>query len=174
MRSVVSGNAIMRPTKPRREPHTESERRRIAGFRFIAFPMIFGVNSMSAIIWTTMKTAKAEANIIQKFWPVSALFNKARKMVGINAIVWSDALSHWCMLKARISVNVTMGQRIKTREENHLARESNSTTALTTCDNLEWLANNNKRPLIRAIMGQLATVGERQGLILHKFGVKES
>lgn len=78
------------------------------------------------------------------------------------------------MLKARISVNVTMGQRIKTREENHLARESNSTTALTTCDNLEWLANNNKRPLIRAIMGQLATVGERQGLILHKFGVKES
>ena len=72
MRMVVRGRAMMRPMKPSRVPHTESDSSSMAGLRPMALPMIFGVTTMSLIICTMQNTATAPASIIQKFWPVSA------------------------------------------------------------------------------------------------------
>ena len=65
MMSVVSGRAMIRPMKPSRAPHTESERRRMAGLSPIAFPMIFGVTIMSVIICTTMNRPTASPKTIR-------------------------------------------------------------------------------------------------------------
>ena len=71
--SVVSGRAMISPIKPKRAPHTESERSRIAGLSPMALPIIFGVITMSIRACMMANTANAEPKIIQKFCPVSAL-----------------------------------------------------------------------------------------------------
>ncbi len=87
MMSVVRGRAMMSPMKPSSAPHTESESSRIAGFRPIALPIIFGVTIMSVIICTTQNSPTANPNTTQKFCPVSAALSMARKAVGMMAKV---------------------------------------------------------------------------------------
>ena len=50
MMSVVSGRAMMSPMKPSKAPHTESDNRITAGLRPMAFPIIFGVSTVSAAL----------------------------------------------------------------------------------------------------------------------------
>lgn len=85
---VVSGRAIINPRNPRSAPHTDSDRRRIAGFSPMALPITFGVTTMSVMICTMMKTASALRKMAQKFSPVSAAFRMAKKTVGMRAKEW--------------------------------------------------------------------------------------
>ena len=85
--SVVSGRAMISPMKPNSAPHTERESSRMAGFSPMAFPMIFGVITMSISTCTTAKTARADPKMIQKFCPVSAALSRARNAVGMSAKV---------------------------------------------------------------------------------------
>ena len=87
MSNVVSGKAMMSPTKPSNAPHTDSDNKRMAGFSPIADPMIFGVVTMSVMICTMMNTSTAIPKITQKFCPVSAALSKARNAVGMSAKV---------------------------------------------------------------------------------------
>ena len=84
---VVSGKAMIRPIKPSKAPQIDSERSNMAGFSFIAFPMMRGVTMRSMIICTMAKTATADARITQKFCPVSTAFSRARNTVGMSAKV---------------------------------------------------------------------------------------
>ena len=72
---------------PSSVPHTERARSRMAGFSPIAFPITFGVTTMSIITCTMQNTATALASITQKFCPVSAALSNARNAVGIRAKV---------------------------------------------------------------------------------------
>ena len=65
MSSVVRGKAIIRPIKPKRAPHTERERRRMAGLSPMAFPIILGVSTMSVMSCTMANTASADMRITQ-------------------------------------------------------------------------------------------------------------
>ena len=87
MSNVVNGRATISPIKPSNAPHTESDNSNIAGLSPMALPMILGVTIISVIICTTMNNPTAKPNTIQKFCPVSAAFNIARKAVGIKAKV---------------------------------------------------------------------------------------
>ena len=88
MMRVVSGKAMISPMKPSKAPHTERERSRMAGFSPIAFPMIFGVITISISTCTMANTANAIPKIIQKFSPVSAALSSERKAAGMSAKVW--------------------------------------------------------------------------------------
>ena len=54
----------------------------------MALPITFGVTTMSVIICTMIKTARALRKMAQKFSPVSAAFRMAKKTVGMRAKEW--------------------------------------------------------------------------------------
>ena len=84
---MVKGSAIIMPNMPINEPHIERDNKMMAGLRPVIFPMIFGTINASCMIWTTIKTAVAEAMMIQKLSPVSAAFKIANKIVGTKPII---------------------------------------------------------------------------------------
>ena len=85
---VVSGRAMMSPTKPSREPQTERARRMMAGLRPVTLPMMRGVRMRSWMAWTMAKTARAERRIVQKLSPVLWALRAARIRVGMKPMTW--------------------------------------------------------------------------------------
>ena len=83
---LVHGKAIIIPTTPIRAPQIDRDRRMIAGFKPVIFPITFGTMMPSWIICTMQNTSNAQNKIHQKFCPVSAAFSRANKIVGANAM----------------------------------------------------------------------------------------
>ena len=81
---VEAGNAITIPSTPRSEPQTDRERMMIAGLRPNAFPMIFGVSTISEKVSTNTYTARHSSQIIQKSVPVSMDLNTHITVTGIS------------------------------------------------------------------------------------------
>ena len=75
------------PSIPINEPQIERDKRMMAGFSPVIFPMILGMRKVSCIIWTMAKTASAHAMIIQKFSPVSAALRIANRTVGRKPMI---------------------------------------------------------------------------------------
>ena len=75
------------PSIPINEPQMERDKRMMAGFSPVIFPMILGTRKVSCMICTIAKTANAHAMIIQKFCPVSAALRIANKMVGRKPMI---------------------------------------------------------------------------------------
>ena len=88
MRMVVSGKAMIKPMKPSKAPQMDNERSRTAGFKPIAFPITFGVTTISIMICTMINTSTAAPKIIQKLLPVLAAFISASSAVGMRDIEW--------------------------------------------------------------------------------------
>ena len=85
MSRVVSGRATIRPMNPSKAPHTDSDKRRMAGLSPMALPIILGVSTMSVITCTTLNTITAEPNISHKFSPVSTALRAESSTLGITA-----------------------------------------------------------------------------------------
>ena len=77
---------MIKPIKPNKVPQMESERRMMAGFSPIAFPMMRGVRYKSWIHCTIPSINNPEPKIIQKFCPVYADFSRLRMTIGIRPI----------------------------------------------------------------------------------------
>ena len=82
---VVQGRAIIIPTIPISAPQMDSDKRMMAGFRPVIFPIILGTMMVSCIACTMQNTNKAPAKMYQKLLPESAAFKSERRMVGTKA-----------------------------------------------------------------------------------------
>ena len=56
MMRVVRGKAIIIPTMPNKEPHTDNESKITAGLSPVTFPIILGVNTRSSTTCIEMNT----------------------------------------------------------------------------------------------------------------------
>ena len=85
---VVKGIAIIIPTMPNSEPHTERDKRMIAGFRPIAFPIIFGTKNRSIIHCTITYIRATNPSITQKLSSVCDARNQQSNIAGGNVMTW--------------------------------------------------------------------------------------
>ena len=79
----VSGSAMMRPTKPSNDPHTDSDSSMIAGLSPVASPMIRGVRNASCMTCAMRKTAIVSDPSNQKLVPPSAAPMMQRNSAGM-------------------------------------------------------------------------------------------
>ena len=63
---------MIKPIKPNKVPQMDKERRMMAGFSPIAFPIMRGVRYKSCMHCTMQRTRIPDPKISQKFSPVSA------------------------------------------------------------------------------------------------------
>ena len=78
---------MIKPIKPKKVPQMDKERRMMAGFSPIAFPIMRGVRYKSCMHCTMQRTRIPDPKISQKFSPVSAALRRLSKIIGMIPIV---------------------------------------------------------------------------------------
>ena len=86
---------MIKPIKPNKVPQMDKERRMMAGFRPIAFPIIRGVRYKSCIHCTTQRTRIPDPKISQKFSPpaeiaVHAVFDIVGQPLDKRTVTFGD------------------------------------------------------------------------------------
>ena len=77
---------MISPINPSKVPQMESERRIMAGFNPIAFPMMRGVRYKSCMHCTIPSTSRPSPKMIQKFCHVSADLSRLRINIAMMPI----------------------------------------------------------------------------------------